>query len=123
MTSSLVADNKGKSRPEEETDKESRSAVGLKINAETKMALRPLLLDHIDENSPRSSWFSDSVDLCAYVFEPLESSALITLSNTVVGKAGLLFHGERKPSNPKSGFIPIQMLNFNHFEFMAHHRL
>lgn len=36
---------------------------------------------------------------------------------------GLLFHSECEPTDPKSGFIQIQMSNFNQFEFMAHNEL
>ena len=108
---------------EEETGTESRSAIGLKISAKARMTLRPLLLDYIDEGEPRSSWLSDSVDSDDHTFDPSKSSALINLSNVIVGKVELLFHGESKPTDPKSGFIQIQMSNFNQFEFLAHNEL
>ena len=120
MPLSLSASDNG---TEEGTGRESRSAIGLRIRAKAVMDLCPLLLDYIDEKDPRSSWFSASADSDDHAFGPSKSSALISLSNVIVGNAGLLFHGECEPTDPKSGFIQIQMSNFNQFEFMAHNEL
>ena len=120
MPLSLSASDNG---TEEEIGRESRSAIGLRIRDKAVMALCPLLLDYITEKDPRSSWLSDSTDSDDQAFHPLKSSALISLSNVIVGKAGSLSHGESKPTNPKSDFIQIQMPNFNQFEFMAHNEL
>ncbi|ODV71012.1 uncharacterized protein CYBJADRAFT_169762 [Cyberlindnera jadinii NRRL Y-1542] len=120
MPSSLVVSDNG---TEEEAGEESPSAIGLKISAKAKMTLCPLLLDYIDEDDPRSSWFSDSPASKDCLFDPSKNSALISLSNVIVGKAELLFRGESEPMNPKSGSIQIQMSNFNQCEFMAHNEL